>query len=211
MARIVPNNAILQVTFRQRWNQQEILNVLHWRLGVTGGGTVDGDNIQTVMHTWLAVRVGNFVSQLKNMNHVEWTYLSEQYQWLWPLRYTPTFDSETFGNGNKAGTPLPQNVCSVLTKKGVVADRHNIGRIHFSGRTTADHLNGSISAPHVTELANIAINLEQAIDVSEVPNATLMRPIIFNRVNPDQSVLLDGLTIMTTMRVIRRRTVGVGV
>lgn len=97
------------------------------------------------------------------------------------------------------------------TKLAIEATRHGIGSFHLGGVANGDTLNGNVTVQGVNRASIVADAMSQVIDVSAVPGAVTLRPIIYNRVDPTASLNWVEWKVQLTARVERRRTVGLGV
>lgn len=194
----------------QRMNGQRLMNVLHYRLYVSGASIVDGDDIIPEFHDTFFSAAGGPLTLLKAISSSAWTYESTVYQWIHPVRYTSTGSVVGAGAGGVAGTSLPQNVQATITKQAVIATRHGIGAMHIGGLPSSAVVAGMLSEGYKAGLAELAVALITDVDVSAVANALTLDPVILRKDAPALSYEYGGATVQNTARVQRRRTVGVG-
>jgi len=211
MARPVGSGAILEVTIDQTMNAQTLLNIFHFRLQNTGSAIVDGDDVTGELALKVLGAPVLFPEALRALCPANWRWNSWRTQWINPTRYTTVSYDFGAGIGDALTSNTPQNVALVGTKKAVEANRHGIGSWHFGGLVGADLLNGVITATGRTKMELIGDTMIQVIDVTAVPNALSLSPIIYNRVAPADSLRAVEYVIQNTVRVERRRTVGLGI
>lgn len=210
MARFVVSQDILEVRLLGRMNGQRLMNVLHYRLGVDGASVLEGDDVITAAATSAFENAGGILQILKAISNPAWTYEGALYQWIYTTRYTAVRRNNAAGPGSFAGTALPPNVSSTITKQSVHGTRHGIGSIHIGGMGLNDITVGMLTVARVENLAGLAELLTVDIPLPTVPNALELTPIILNKASPQLSLTWHTATIQNESRVQRRRTVGLG-
>lgn len=211
MARPVGSGAILEVTIDQTSNSQILLNIFHYRLITTPSTTVDGDDVTGLLATTILGGGVQLPVNLRALCPTNWRWNSWRTQWIHPTRYTRVSYDAGAGTGGVLSTNTPQNLALTMTKRAVEANRHGIGSLHFGGLTSGDFLNGEITAAGQTKMELIGDAIDQVVDVSAVPNAVSLTPILFNRNSPASSLNWVEYVVQNTVRVERRRTVGLGI
>ncbi len=207
----VLDGAILQCSIAQVQNQQIIENVIHYRLAVNPSAVVNGSDVIDLMIPFLQSAAGNIADVMKSAFAGDWQFTGIIYQWIYPARFIPITSTTNQGPGLAAFPFMPANVGTTLTKYSVDASRHGRGSMHFAGMTAADVSGGIVSAGRVATMNALGARLTTVVDVSAVPGAISMTPIIFNRATPENSARWENYNPEKTSRVNRRRTVGVGI
>jgi len=211
MPRPVASQDILEVRMLQRMAGQVLMNVLHYRLGVAGASIVEGNDVVIEAATTAFENAGGIISILKGISNQAWAYEGTIYQWIHTTRYTANRRNQGAGPGVVVGLAAPPNVMSTITKRSLFADRHGVGSIHIGGMTSTDITLGMLSAGRITNLSSLGELLILDIDVSAIPNALELTPIILNKSSPGASYSWHEATVQATSRVQRRRTVGLGI
>jgi len=209
MARVVVNNSILEVTMLQRYNAQVCMNVLHYRW--TSTGPAEGDDLTDLLDALVFNGVGSVTDLLKARNAATWFYTATKYQWVSPIRYTPKLYTDATGFGENVNPALPQNVAAVLTKKAVVATRKGTGGVHFTGLCDDDVLDGFLTAARKTNMDAVAVQLSQVADTGAVLAGSKLTPIIGPQTEASTAPTWTDWISQDTVRVMRRRTVGLGI
>lgn len=210
MARNVQSGSILEVRLLQRMSGQRLMNVLHYTLTADVGDTIDGDFITPIFLLEKFNGAGGIVPMLKLMLSSTWAFEGIDAQWIYPIRYTSTRNNVGVGPGAVGGPPAPQNVQATITKQSLFGSKHGKGSFHLGGMAASSYNLGTYLALFIVDLANLAQELVEDVDVSAVPGALLMTPTILNKAAPNQSFGFHEATAQNTVRVQRRRTVGLG-
>jgi len=171
----------------------------------------DGDDLAEYLHNEVFGGAGGIVDKMKGMNVDTWEVQGVKMQWIYPVRYTATFTNDTAGSGTIVDIPLPQNVASTMTKKAVIAGRSSIGSLHFAGLANESADNGFLTPARIVAMTSIGNDLIVPLDTGVIPNTTLLRPVIYHKALPDLSQPFTDFIVQPTVRVMRRRTVGLGV
>jgi len=101
------------------------------------------------------------------------------------------------------------NVSGVITKQGALANRHNIGSMHMPAVPNGYASAGDCSGTYLTLLNAWAAKFT---DVQTVAADTVNYfPVIFNKTIPADSAFISSAFPQTSLRVMRRRTVGLGI
>lgn len=210
MAQPVALFDILELRILGRMNNQRLMNVLHYRLERVGASVLDGIEVISKMNEKLMSPVGGVIEVLRGMSNPAWSYEGCVYQWIHPNRYVSVRINDGAGAGLLAGVALPQNVASVLTKRSQFGSRHGIGSIHLGGMGAGDVTNGLLTVTRISKSVELADVLTVSVDMSDLVADAEMEPIILNKAAPADSYDFHDITIQNTVRVQRRRTVGLG-
>jgi hypothetical protein len=109
--------------------------------------------------------------------------------------------------GKIVGACMPANTAQVITRRGEIADRHNVSSLHLPGVPVASVINSFLTDAHrlvMTPFANKSVESVVASD------GTIFSPCAYRRDNPAESRVLLEAFPQTTVRILRRRTVGLG-
>lgn len=105
--------------------------------------------------------------------------------------------------------PLPQNVQLSMTKVSEETGRGRTGRVEVPGGVNSAIEDGRLSTAGVNYMEDLALALQQNVQLEALLPSTLT-PVILYGFAPAGSPELTLVRIQDTVRVSRRRTVGVG-
>lgn len=141
-------------------------------------------------------------------------------QAIFPTRYVKEETEDFTVPGVAVGECKAQNVQLCVTKKGDLARRSNVGHFHLGGLSESVYANGVIDVGGFgAQLGALLTGLEW--QPNDVANAISYHPAILNKtkviVDGKDKYVISGSTVQTfvefneTLRVMRRRTVGLGI
>lgn len=205
-----PLNSILEVGFEGTVNGQRTLTVLHYRVT-----TVSPDpSILGEQETFIAE-----VGPLGNFNIVapyiaccgnNFTLNNVTAQFVSPTRTRRS--SATFNTpGQVAEAVTAQNVSAVITKRTDLGGRKQIGGVHLPAVPPSRYVGGMLTAAHLTAMATLRAAL--LATVSPPIAGGSYKPCLWHKKLPAQpaSDLVTQLVSQETLRIMRRRTVGLGI
>lgn len=201
----VDSGAVLQITLVQSMFQQTIVNSFHYLLGESGG-PVDG-----------IATADAFVDAWENPNGIhpalalcqtqELKYVGILAQWISPIRYAYLFTLPAITQGNHIGAPEPPNVAAAVLCRNELAGDSSKGVKHVAGVPQSANNQGSLTPAYRATLNSFALTLITDFNV----NGKTLSPILFRKAGPALGKRIDFADALETLRVIRRRTVGVGI
>jgi len=218
VAYAIPSNAIMQGTFRGQLFNQTVMNIFHWRWEQGATPIADGNAFYTAFHSELVA--AGLPALYAAMLPPEVISIKLDLQWISPLRYRKvTFDSTSPGNAGFDTTVT--NLQSALQFNGDRSGPRYTGvkKIPGLGGTAVDE---GLLTPDVTgPLHDFAEQYKLGVGIT----AGFMRAVVYGRARaaytdckgvehpalPEQSIPITGYSIGETARVIRRRTVGLGI
>lgn len=203
---------ILQVTFRGRYEQQRIMLVHHYRLDAVNPFT-DAQNVQLALADKVRAGAGGG-------NIIEGSYLA-----CLPPQYTlEKIRTQTIALQRLVMTEVARNVpgthggdtetgnqAAVVTLRTALAGRSQVSNKHIGpipqDVTVQD--NGLVTVAYKALLTTLASNL--AVQFADAGTGATFTPVIFHKTGtgPNYSVIERWLA-QETLRVMRRRTVGLG-
>lgn len=137
----------------------------------------------------------------------------------WFQQITPTRQRkgilERALDGGIAAQGNVTNIAAVISRHGTGASRHDNGRIHLpvpSGTTYIE--NGLLTAAHKVTLQLLADQMLQPISVTVDASVYELVPILAWRINEAPfwgSLEVESTNVQDTSRVMRRRTLGLGI
>lgn len=219
MSYAIAGNSVCQVTYRSTLFGQACLNTFHYRLDLGGGNVADGAAFLLDFNDSLDIAGSMHSAYLGTLPAASVDVFADL-QWIDLDRFV----KRTFvvgGSGTAAHVPTTANLSSDMMLRADIADRRSIGVKHIPGLGGVAVAAGLVQADQIDNLTTLG---EQATLSVSVGTRT-MRPIIFGRaraaytdkhgvIHPaipkSYREVTQGLA-ETTARVMRRRTVGVGI
>lgn len=195
----------MEITAEGKLAGQLVMNVWHYYMEKEGGIEDGRAAALDVMNT-IQIGGGWWDDYLACMcDQVTDVHLYAQ--WITPQRYAYITSPLLAATGVIGTDPLPPNDQASITLRSERAGRHSIGRKAIAGVPVASVTNGILQPAYIALLNALADKLDDVYVGDEGEDYT---PVIFNRVTPELSeVIVEGFG-QTTVRVERRRTVGVG-
>lgn len=205
MATPLQQNSIIAVTAWQLYQGQLLLNVNHYQFQ----DLAQAPDYRVEMNALLADlnAVGSLAERMADACHEDWELTRLTAQPVFPVRLA---SQELAVNraGAKPGTAAPSNVAGVITKHTDLATRYGIGSWHQGGLRAVDVENGVIANDLDTDLTNIGIQVNAARDGT---NPNVFVAVLWNINTPNRVTEITGTSVRDTSRVMRRRTLRVGV
>jgi len=202
MAYPIAAGSILEVSEIGRLNEQRVMNTFHY---MCTASYEDGLATLTLFANAFEAADGVHSRYVECLSE-DVTDIQIRYQWITPLRYIYLSRNPAKGEGQIADGSLPPNTAMTVTKVGELANRHNIGGWHLPGVPLSAQDGGRLSAPQIALLQAFAEEATSEIVIVAAP----FLPVIFNRAEPSESAHAIGFRLQDTIRVERRRTVGLG-
>lgn len=200
---------VAQVTFVGRVHGQTNMNTFFYRTNDTN--SADSGVIQTNLANQLRAGVGGSdVLETSFLNCISEDYTLEQIwvQIIRSVRYTATKIARSVP-GNVAVSCNAVNVSGVITRRAALAGRAFVGGIHMPAVPDTYYSNGNVSGTYLAALNAFASDVLQTVTDSGL--AIVWQPCILHRTTPLTSSFLSSTIIQTSLRVMRRRTVGLGI
>lgn len=201
---LVPD-AIVQVTFEGIHDGQQTITTLNYK-NVNTSPVIDGrlqvasllDNITAAggLYDLYCLCLSQDVQNIRIYGQV-----------ITPTRYAYVQGTNAGGNGSIPGPCMPANTAQVVTRRGDIADHHNISDLHLPGVPIASVLDSKLT---VQQLVALQTFLDESLRSYVTAGGASLVPVAFNRTTPSTSrELIEGYP-QDTVRIVRRRTVGLG-
>lgn len=204
MAQPIATGAIWQMTIEYTMNQQILLNTFHY---LQDGGVADYPTFAAQWDTW-NLAAGHMIEALLPAITGAATVTGITYQPIRPSRYRPVKVIHSL-SGSQAGQDVPQNVAQVITRAGVLANKHNLGSIHLPPPQADQIVGGSLDVGQVALLNVLASRVLQV--VAPGGGGVTLTPVLISRnvvLTPQPLTIAFG---QVTARIMRRRTVRLGI
>lgn len=215
----VVGNSVCQVTLISTLFGQTVMNTFHYRLDLSGGNVAAGSAFLSDFNDALNAGGGLFEQYILCLP-TQALNIHADFQWIDPDRFIKrTFVvNPTGGAAHVCTTP---NLAAVLELRGNIASRRSVGTKHLPGLGGTAVAAGIVQAELRAQIQELG---DQAVLDVAVGGRT-MRPIVFGRARPsytkpDGTVVpalpksykdVTGYVDQATARVMRRRTVGLGI
>jgi len=200
---------IIEITFRQSMFTQIILNVLHYRVvSSTSSGSDVGDNQSTSDHFASLTGAGQLIGDWSSSLGTTWEMDDVKAQKIAPVRSAYTTSTVAVLGQSPSRTEIT-NSAVVVSKRGTSGTRRAQGSIHFAGWPEQFITDGEWEAPVQTWWTALEPLLSANQIVAAIP-ATL-QPVIFNPGATPNWQTIAVWTLQPETRVMRRRTVRVGI
>lgn len=207
MAFEIPNGSVIEARINMTQNGQKMLNVWHYvaNFSVAQDGDTVLQAVKDKIHSDDAVSV---VGAYKSLASTSVVFVSGAAQVIKNTRSIAQYVA--IGEaGVKDTDPLPQNVQMSATKHTDLAGRKFRGRMELAGLCLADQVAGTWIEGAVTQGEAVLTRIRTDIDIDDNP-LNFLRPVIFHRDGSAVPTEWKSTVIQPTVRVARRRTVGVG-
>jgi len=209
----------LSVTFRGRLCGQTTMTTFNYAVAEIEAGPVPSNVLAITDFNTAIVVAGNLKPDYMDAMPQNYELVAIDYQWIVPLRYRK--QTILFGDfGTNEVDAETANLAGVFTLHGERAGRRFIANKHLPGLAGADVANGILGGPQLARLT--AVKTQALANV--VGGGVTWVPVIYGRyiapytkcgvAKPGQPQLLTTVTggdVWDTVRVMRRRTVGVGI
>lgn len=205
MAYPIPNGGVVEIVANQRLAGQVILNIFHYK----AEGTVTDAKPELIELLDVVNSAGgnSIAEKMAQAQGLGLTYDSWTVQLISPTRYLKMAKAPAYAGAEGEGTSMPPNVAAVLTKKAEVSGRHGIGNMHLGGVPKEQAVNGSWTAEYMLLLQALAATLPESITTTTIT----WRPVLIQRAQISSSVRFVEVQPQKTTRIMRRRTVGLGI
>jgi hypothetical protein len=209
---------IAQVIYRYTANNQICMATFGY-VYTTGATTADQITATSSLLAIVSnVATNQLLDKMAAAQSTTISYLDVSVQVIWPTRYLK-FKADIAKVGQVAGNCDAQNLAAVITKQTEFAGRDAVGSLHLGGLPPNAFQNGLLTAAGKTRMNFIATNL--LLDINDASNGIVWHPCLVNKtpiVGTDPvkyqvsgSTLLYTTVVQPQLRVMRRRTVDLGI
>lgn len=200
---------VVQTIAFQEYLGQTLMNVLHYQYTGSNNilnGVTAVDDLMTQVWTE-EVSIGAYMRAVQDTACI-WRRI--QAQKVWPTR-TPYLRSNLADiTGDITGDDMPPNIAAVVTKQTNILGRGRTGSLHVGGLSSIVVQGGNIAALSMTDMNALAASLPDQLPVAG-EEGSFWVPVIGVPVGAGNPTPLLGAVAQQTVRVMRRRTVGVGI
>lgn len=201
----VPDGGIVECIFEGRVLGQQMISVFHYQLDLAGGST-DGGVALDALKVQLNAAGGPHAKYMSCMSQ-QYNTGRIRLQWILPDRYAYREYLPTNTDGQAPTDVVAPNAAAAINKRSDLAGIHGHGVTHMPAVSIDFVTAGEINAAGL--LAYVDFAEQMKTDMVTIGSGTY-HPIIYNRATPGDVVFITGYAIDNVLRVMRRRTVGVG-
>lgn len=188
---------------------QRTITTFYYRIGTVVPGATVSLAYDAIIAEW--VEPGRMQALYKGCTPSNWTYQATRVQKIWPQRIRALRSTTGTGPGIRPPSEL-SNVAASITRFAEGATRRDRGGIRVP-ITPADVTGGMIAGTLPVALEALAEEMLAGLDGSLT--AGIFSPVLFAKLPPPAVGVvvspLFGTEVEFTSRVIRRRTVGLGI
>lgn len=207
MAYVINVGSVLEIVFEGRLLGQQTITSFSY-LFDTGSALSIPDGRAAVVEALATVEVvGGLLDKYLACCSDQLVDVKAYGQWITPVRYAYVSGTRALDTGSLAQLANTPNVAGVITRRGEIADRRNISSTHMPAIPASSYGAGVVSGGQVALYETLLD--EMLVNLTVAPGAVLY-PCAFHRALPPASRVLKEGFVEPTVRVMRRRTVGVG-
>ena len=196
---------LIQVLFMGTWHGQQVQNKFDYTV-LSVSGQVPYSTFQNAVANAL-VSSGTLASAFIACVPPEYALTNVVVQTIWPSRVLRTFYPTTLV-GTFSGHSSTANLASVITRQSYLASKQQRSSIHIPlANLDTGISNGLVSTAQLTANTTLATAMKA---VNNVASLGVISPVIVGAKTPQSPFPLVATITQSTVRVMRRRTVGVG-
>lgn len=205
----INNNDVAQVTVFATYQASKILNVFHYK-AITPAPVATGNAEVNRLVTQFIDKVIQPAAGVKWIDSVVNTFRFDyvQGQIVAPQRRYYTFEELT-ADGGVLQPGCPSNIGATVSYQSATVGRGRSGSKHYTGFANADLVNGTVRAAVLDQLRSITANT--LLTLTGLDPGLTWEPIIFNFAKPTERNGIASTYAHPETRVMRRRTLHVGI
>ena len=203
---------IVEIIIRSDVLNQACLTVLHYKVGSTVFAGTYFAQLDEINAHFNVDAITSFPNALANVMAPNTTVSSLTIQRVYPTRSPYKRYNATYAGNYPTGTCLTPNISAVVTKQSEAAGRGRAGALHVPGISSDAILDGRLSAGMRAAMDTFA----SFVDDPYVPVGGSLYMLTPGMFNPRLGAGANFKAVVTaytedTVRVMRRRTVGLGI
>jgi len=206
----LPANCVLNAQMFGHLNGQAIITLFQYRFDGTPSSLDYTAYLDDFAQSWADVVTG-IEPLLRSVfpDNYEYDFLRLQVVYPQRLRFMEYSKAVTGNSGNDAST---SNLAVSIERWSKINKRRGIGRIQIPLGDN-EYVDGIVNnVPYKNALALVKTRMTEPILTGGTGTSGTWNPVIANTAAPQIVISpVDGATIKTTVRVMRRRTVGLGI
>lgn len=203
---------LIQLTFVSRWNAQIIMLTTHYKCRTPASGSQSTAITLQGLIDYVDPAGANSLGDVYLKCLPENVILREMWaQKIYPAREVKQSKAVSYTGLWPTAEANTGNIDAVITLRTDKAGRSQVGNKHIGPMPQDAYTSGQISGAMILAMETLGEGLVNALNT---PASGQYDPVIFHR-NGDgaaaKSDLIGSYVIQTTARVMRRRTVGLGI
>lgn len=189
---------------------QKCFNVLHYSVSSTGGGgpVTDGQAYLQALAAEIMTGATNICAKMRARQTQAAVITTVFAQKILTPRYRSVRVNSAV-TGSIDDTPASPNLSRTLSKLSEIAKRGATGSFHLAGFPQADYTAGVFPPAVAAGDGQLMTAILQS--QAPVPGSAVLTPIILQRRPTVAYNNIEGMVSQPTVRVMRRRTVGLGI
>lgn len=203
-------DSIVEMSIRYSLNSQQFICIRHYKQNPDSAVTLtDGPTAVAQLAAAWDVAVDGVSTGFGAFCHDDVRIHEIRAQAIYPTRYAYQAFTPTVTAGSRDGDAAPQNITAVATVRTPFTGRHQHGNVFMAGLIVADVVAGLLTDECKDALALAVAPLVR--DISTADPVSSWNAVIYNRTTPADSAYVSGWFPQDQARVMRRRTVGLGI
>lgn len=200
---------IISITYESSYDAQQIRYVLHYKTTTSGTSANPESDLLAIATNFVDPVNNSLIAAIQAAAVDQFFFEACTAQRVYPARTIGMRVTTSFP-GAVVGTGLPANSAVVITKRTLTPGRAGIGSLHLSGVSTSWVQASEVAVANLPSFDTIGNEMLSSRTVTAV--SVSMEPGLFNPTFPPNffSRLFD-CPAKTSIRVMRRRTVRVGI
>ena len=201
-----PVGAIYLTSLRYQWAGQILRNQFHWRLE-TNSNTRTIEQVYDALQAKLAA-ANELYAKLKANRAVECVLLDAAHQQISPSRFAGKGYTMTQAGDRAEDNMSITQIAAVLTRRSVVATRRGVSSLHMPVAVNTLVIdNGVLSAVTQTDIGAVG---NAILNTGSLGDGMSVRPVIYHRNAVPVFDYIETFIVQPQVRIVRRRTVGLG-
>jgi len=198
---------VLQVTIRGAVLDQEVMTNLTYVVNTASTAGTYLTAMAAWMNDWLNSATGPQLSYLAAVAQ-NYTCIDIRGQRVWPTRDIALFKLDG-RPGTRPTDAEAANLAGVITRHGPFGTRHDVTNLHLPAIADGDFIGGKLTAQQITRMGTLGTKLLNQITVPG--EALTLDPVVTSRANLAAYRALIAFAVQDTVRVMRRRTLRIGI
>lgn len=203
-------NSVILTTFRMLYSQQRLLNTYHWRL-VANPGALTIQGISNAINAWFATLVTGLYETHDNMRDQSNVLTDMQCQFIFPTRYVP-IGFVLNRNGNvpvgELGVEVT-NLAAVITRRDVTGSRSGVGSLHIPLGVSNTQIGDGVVTPAMA--TKMVAHGNAILNTTAIGSGVILEPVLYHKGAATPTTQIGSFIAQDTLRVMRRRTVRLGI
>jgi len=210
MANVVGAADIVEVTLLGSCFGQAVQNKFHYACISVSGADQASQDVFDELDTELSAGAG-LINLMLLLAPTQYELGAVRYQVIKPVRQV-AYPVQHADNGLNTQNTLATNVAFAITKRGDLAGRRNISTTHVIGTTDGSLMDeGKLTPAAITLAENIAAFMDNQVSITVGAIDYEFGPVIYHPTDPLNPTPITSCIVQPTARVMRRRTVGLGI